>query len=114
MRQIALIAFLLLAVAPAAAVHAADACRDAQGRAIACPRPPAGEAAAATSPDPTGDVTVQAQPRKPAPPADFTRPGPEWTIPPMATARCMDGTFSNATQRGVACEIHGGVAQWVR
>jgi hypothetical protein len=112
MRQFVLAAAVSLALTPASIAWAADPpaaqCKDAAGRTVACPtdsRQGSGK---------NSDVTVAAPFSRPKPdPGDLKR-SPDATIPPMASALCQDGTYSRATQRAVACELHGGVAQWVR
>ena len=105
MRRIVLAALVSLALTPAAWAQGAqpqDQCKDADGKPIACPTPSKPE------------VTVKAPPHKPTPPPEGpTVKSPDSTIPPMATALCRDGSYSNATQPGASCAIHGGVAQWL-
>ncbi len=35
------------------------------------------------------------------------------TVPPGATAQCVDGTYSFSQSRSGTCSHHGGVAQWL-
>jgi hypothetical protein len=104
MRLLLLAAGLSLALAPALAVHAAEKCRDSAGKVIACPKD--------TKKD-GSEVTVASPPPFNRPPPNPTKLSPDRTIPPMATALCQDGFYSNATNQAVACEVHGGVKQWV-
>jgi hypothetical protein len=110
MRQILLFAALSLALAPAASVHAAQArtkpparCKNADGKTIECPKTNA-----------NGEVTVETPFSRPGPDRGDLSRSPDATIPPMARALCKDGTYSPAAQPVGACELHGGVSQWVR
>ncbi len=40
-------------------------------------------------------------------------PEPSPTVPPGATARCVDGTYSFSESRSGTCSHHGGVAEWL-
>ena len=108
MRTIALAALASLALAPAALAQpasgsaAAQDCKDANGRTIAC-GPQHSKA----------EVQVASPLRKPPPDVSPTLKSPDSTIPPMARALCKDGTYSNAPYPVNACSIHGGVQQWV-
>ena len=104
MRPLISIAILSLALVSAAPSFAAEKCVDKDGHTIKCPP--------ASSSD-SSSVNVSAARRRPATELPTIRPNPDSSIPPMATAQCMDGTFSRNQQPGASCALHGGVAQWV-
>jgi hypothetical protein len=93
--------------APEAKAAKPAKCRSKKGLFAKCDA--ADAAPAATTPAPSAPAAKPAPAAKTAAPTAAAPAG----APAGATAKCKDGTFSQAKHHSGACSHHGGVAQWL-